>query len=91
MNAFSELMFELSTPNSKKNYSDDDEFDNNYQKKKDNVNDIDILAFDNIMQNKIHSPIFNITKKKFNIKKFKDKGFKGFKISIKKNILLTQK
>ena len=93
MNAFSELMFELSTPNSKQNYSEDEEYDDNNknQKKKDDVNDIDILAFDKIMQNKINSPIFNITKKKFNIKKFKDKGFKGFKISIKKNILLTQK
>ncbi len=93
MNAFSELMFELSTPNSKQNYSEDEEYEDNNknQKKKDDVNDIDILAFDKIMQNKINSPIFNITKKKFNIKKFKDKGFKGFKISIKKNILLTQK
>ena len=93
MNAFSELMFELSTPNSKQNYSKEDEDDDNNktQKKKDDINDIDILAFDKIMQNKINSPIFTITKKKFNIKKFKDKGFKGFKISIKKNNLLTQK
>jgi hypothetical protein len=86
INAFSELMFEIS--NSNNNYYSDD--DDNC-KKNDDVKNFDVLAFDNIMQKKINSPIFNITKNKLFLKTFSDGGLKGKKIKFKYNSFLNQK
>ena len=86
INAFSELMFEIS--NSNNNYYSDD--DVNYKKNED-VKNFDVLAFDNIMQKKINSPIFNITKNKLFLKTFSDGGLKGKKIKFKYNSFLNQK